>query len=59
MADIQNACKISKANGKMVQMDPGDYPAFCTMCTGSFSGVNRPGRGADYPPHLSSEVMKG
>ena len=22
-------------------------------------GVKRPGRGADHPPHLSAEVMKG
>ena len=29
------------------------------MGTGSFSGVKRPGRGADDPPHLSAEVMKG
>ena len=42
-----------------VQPGPGAYPASCTMCTGSFPGVKRPGRGADHPPHLSAEVMKG
>ena len=37
-----------------------DFPhlsrAPCTMGTGSFSGVKRPGRGADNPPHLSAEL---
>ena len=42
-----------------VQTGPGAYPASYTMRTGSFPGVKRPGRGADHPPHLSAEVMKG
>ena len=42
-----------------VQTDGGVYPASCTMGTVSFPGVKRPGRGADHPPHLSTEVMKG
>ena len=29
---------------------PVAYPASCTMGTGSFPGVKRPGRGADHPP---------
>ena len=33
-----------------VQAGPGAYPASCTMGTGSFSGVKRPGRGAHHPP---------
>ena len=33
-----------------VQTSPGAYPASCTMGTGSFPGVKRPGRGADHPP---------
>ena len=33
--------------------------ALVTMGTGSLPGVKRPGRGADHPPHLSAEVMKG
>ena len=33
-----------------VQTGPGTYPASCTMGTGSFPGVKRPGRGADHPP---------
>ena len=33
-----------------VQTDPGAYPASCTMGTGTFPGVKRPGRGADHPP---------
>ena len=38
---------------------PGAYPASYRMCTGSLPGVKRPRRGADHPPHLSAEVMKG
>ena len=39
-----------------VQTGPGAYPASCTMGTGSFLGVKRPGRGADHPPPSSAEV---
>jgi hypothetical protein len=42
-----------------VQNGPGAHPASCTMGTGSFQGVKRPGRGADHPPHLCTEVMQG
>jgi hypothetical protein len=37
---------------------PGAHPASCTMGTGSFPGVKRPGHGADHPPLPSAEVMK-
>ena len=41
-----------------VQTGPGAHPAFCTMGTGSFQGVKRPGRGADPPtPFFSTEVL--
>ena len=33
-----------------VQTGPGAYPASCTMGTGSFPGVKRPGRGAEPLP---------
>ena len=33
-----------------VQTGPGVHPASCTMGTGSFPGIKRPGRGADHPP---------
>ena len=33
-----------------VQTCPEAYPVSCTMGTGSFPGVKRPGRGADHPP---------
>ena len=33
-----------------VQNGPVAHPASCTMGTGSFLGVKRPGRGADLPP---------
>jgi hypothetical protein len=39
-----------------VQTGPGAHPAPCTMGTGSFLGVKRPGRGADNPPSPSVEV---
>jgi hypothetical protein len=39
-----------------VQTGPGAHPASCTMGTGSFLGVKRPGRGADHPPPSSAEV---
>ena len=33
-----------------VHTGPGAYPVSCTMGTGSFPGVKRPGGGADHPP---------
>ena len=33
-----------------IQTGPGVQPASCTMGTGSFPGVKRPGRGADHLP---------
>ena len=39
-----------------VQTGPGAHPASCTMGTGSFPGVKRPGRGVDHPPPSSTEV---
>jgi hypothetical protein len=41
-----------------VQTGPGAYPASCTMGTGSFPGVKRPGRGVDHPPSSSAEVKE-
>jgi hypothetical protein len=39
-----------------VQTGPGAHPASCTMGTGSFPGVKRPGLGADHQPTSSAEV---
>jgi hypothetical protein len=39
-----------------VQTGSGTHPASCTMGTGPFPGVKRPGRGADHPPPSSAEV---
>jgi hypothetical protein len=39
-----------------VQAGPGSHSAYCTMGTGSFPGVKRPGRGADHPLPSSAEV---
>jgi hypothetical protein len=39
-----------------VQTGPGVHPASCTIGTGSFPGVKRPGLGADHPPPSSAEV---
>jgi hypothetical protein len=41
-----------------VQTGPEAHPASCTMGTGSFPRVKRPGRGADHPPPSSAEVKK-
>jgi hypothetical protein len=39
-----------------VQTGPGPHPASCTMGTGSFPGVKRPGRCADHPTPPSAEI---
>jgi hypothetical protein len=39
-----------------VQTGPEAHPVSCTMGTGSFPGVKRPGREADHPPPSSAEV---
>jgi hypothetical protein len=39
-----------------IHTGPGAHPASCTMGTGSFPGVKRPGCGADHPPSSSDEV---
>jgi hypothetical protein len=41
-----------------VQTGPGAHPASCTMGTGSFPGVKRPGHGVDHPPTSSAEVKE-
>jgi hypothetical protein len=41
-----------------VQTGPEAHPASCTMGTGSFPGIKRPGCGADHPPPSSAEVKK-
>jgi hypothetical protein len=41
-----------------VQTGPEDHPTSCTMGTGSFLGVKRPGPGADHPPPSSAELKK-
>ena len=40
-----------------VQTGHGVHPASCTMGTGSFLVVKRPGRGADTHPIFSAEVL--
>ena len=41
-----------------VQTGPGAHPASCTMGTGSFPGLKRPGRGVDHPLSSSAEVKE-
>jgi hypothetical protein len=41
-----------------VQTGPGAHPTSCTMGTGSFPGVKRPGRGTDHPTLLASRSRK-
>lgn len=42
-----------------VQTGPEAHPMFCTMCTGSFLGVNQPERGAGHLLSSSAEVENG
>ena len=41
-----------------VQTDPGVHQDSCTMGTGSFLGVKRPGRDVDHPHPSSAEVKE-
>ena len=41
-----------------VQTGSGAHPASSTMGTGSFPGVNGPGRGVNHPPPSSAEVKE-
>ena len=41
-----------------VQTGPGAHPISYTMGTESLSGVKRPGRGVDHPPHLAPRLKK-
>jgi len=41
-----------------LQTFPGAHPAFYTMGTRPFPGVNRPGRDVDHPPHLAPRLKK-
>jgi hypothetical protein len=41
------------------RLPPGAHPTSCTMATGFFPGVKRPGRDVDHPPPSSAEVTKG
>ena len=41
-----------------VQTGPGAHPAYCTMGSGSFPVVKRPGRGVGHPPPSSVEVKE-
>jgi len=41
-----------------VQTGPGAHPASCTMGTGSFPGLKRPGLGVDHPHQTGAEVKE-
>jgi hypothetical protein len=41
-----------------VQSGPEAHPASCTVGTGSFPGVKRPGRGVDHPPSSTATVKE-
>ena len=43
----------------LAETGPGAHPASCTMGTGSFPGVKRPGRGFDQSYQSSAEVTEG
>jgi hypothetical protein len=42
----------------LVRTGPWAHRASYTMGTGFFPGVQRPGRGVDYPPHLARRVKE-
>ena len=42
----------------LVQTVAAAHPASCTVGTGSFPGVKRPGHGVDHPPHLAPRLKK-
>jgi hypothetical protein len=42
----------------LIQTGPGAQPAFYTMGTGSFQGVERVGRSVDHPPPSTAEVKE-
>jgi hypothetical protein len=50
---------VGKRFSAPVQTGPGAHPVSYTMGTGSFSGVKRPERGVDHPPHLAPRFKKG
>ena len=41
-----------------VQTGPAPHPAYYLTGTGTSSGVKRPGRGVDHPPHLAPRLKK-
>ena len=41
-----------------VQTGWGAHPAFCTVGTGTFQGLKRPGRGVKHPPHLAPKLKE-
>ena len=41
-----------------VQNGSGAHPDSCTMTSGSFPGVKRPGRDVDHPPHLAPRLKE-
>ena len=41
-----------------LQTGPGTHPVFCTMSTGSFPRVKRPGRGVDHSPSYNADVKE-
>jgi hypothetical protein len=48
----QSGIPVGARFSATVQTGTGTHPASCTIGTGSFPGVKRPGRGVDHPPPL-------
>jgi hypothetical protein len=53
----RTGCRIP-VGGKIFQTGSGAHLAFCTLGTGPFPGLKRPGRGVDHPPSSSAEVKE-
>jgi len=55
MFSVYTRIPVGERISAPVQTGPGAHPASCTLDTGSFPGVKRPGRGVDHPPPSSAE----
>jgi hypothetical protein len=55
---VRERILVGARSSAFVQNGPGAPPASYTMGTGSFLGVQRPGRGVDHPPHLAPRLKK-
>ena len=56
--DFRKKIPVDRIFSGPFQTGPGAHPASYKMGTGSFTGVKRPGRGVNHPPHLALRLRK-